>query len=201
MVYLIRRSSELDNSKAEHKKSLKAAVDDKLRTEFASMGVDYCSDALRFGSYGKPYLKNSDNIFFNISHCTGLAAAVIENCEAGIDAENIRQWHPRVAKRVFSERELTVLDSSDDKDEMFFRIWTLKESFVKAIGIGISYPLKTCEFIIDDDKIRVYGCDGYSFSQIVLNEQFVCSLCVKKSCDNSFYRIRKEEESFQLELK
>lgn len=201
MIYFVRRSPELDKSKAEHKSRLKEAVDDRLRTAFASMGIEYSRETLCFGDYGKPYFKDYNNIFFNISHCTELAAAVIESCEVGIDAENIRQWHPRVAKRSFSERELSVLNSSDDKDEMFFRIWTLKESFVKAIGIGISYPLKTCEFVINGDEIQVYGCGGYSFSQIVLNERFVCSLCIKKICDNRFYRIRKEEDSFQLELK
>ena len=69
---------------------------------------------------------------------------------------------------------------------MFFRIWTLKESFVKALGIGISYPLKSAEFLINDDIIMSVGCDGYSFTQIIVNQKFVCSLCLKRQLKINF---------------
>lgn len=201
MIYFVRRSYDSDNDKAKHKKELKYAVDSWLKGVFLQLGIDYCQEEIAFNCYGKPYLKNHDNLFFNISHCHELAVCTVEECEVGIDAENIRQWHPRVAKRVFSDREMELFNSSKNKNEIFFRLWTLKESFVKAIGIGISYPMKTCEFLTYDNIIESYGCDGYSFSQIILNDEFVCSVCKKDNKQNSFYRINKDSMSFQIELK
>ena len=91
-----------------------------------------------------------------------------------------------VIRRAFSEKEKYILENSADSDQMFFRIWTLKESFVKALGIGISYPLKSAEFLINDDIIMSVGCDGYSFTQIIVNQKFVCSLCLKRQLKINF---------------
>ena len=200
MIYFIRRSFESDNDKAIHKKELKSSVNGWLKSTFLPLGVNYCEEELCYNRYGKPYLKNCEDLFFNLSHCHELAVCIIENCEVGIDAENIRQWHPRVARRVFSDREMKLLNDSENKNEIFFRIWTLKESFVKALGIGISYPMKSCEFILHNSNIKAYGCDGYSFSQIMLNDKFICSVCTKRNHKNSFYRVWEDKMSFQLEL-
>ncbi|MBE6845747.1 MAG: 4'-phosphopantetheinyl transferase superfamily protein [Ruminococcus sp.] len=202
MIYFVRRSFEADKNKLNHKKQLKNAVDGILKNAFAKMGIDYSRQQLCFNSYGKPYLDNRPDIFFNISHCEGLAVCTIAGSETGIDAENIREWRPRVAQRVFTQKELNALENSDNKDEFFFRIWTLKESFVKALGIGISYPMKTCEFLFEDDRIYANGCDGYSFMQVVLNDEFICSLCINDSdkCSNRLHRISKEDEFFTIDL-
>ncbi|MBQ8435534.1 MAG: 4'-phosphopantetheinyl transferase superfamily protein [Oscillospiraceae bacterium] len=202
MIYFVRRSFEADKNKLIHKKQLKSAVDCILKDAFTEMGIDYSRQQLCFNSYGKPYLDKHPDIFFNISHCEGLAVCTIANSEAGIDAENIREWRPKVAQRVFTQKELHALENSDNKDEFFFRIWTLKESFVKALGIGISYPMKTCEFLFENDRIYANGCDGYSFSQVVLNDEFICSLCINDSdrCSNRLYRICKEDDFFTFDL-
>lgn len=203
MIYFVRRSFEADKNKLVHKKQLKSEINEFLKDAFTSMNIDYSENSLSYNRYGKPYLKNNCDVFFNISHCHEMAVCTICDSEVGIDVENIRSYHPRVAKRVFSDKENEILESSDNKDEDFFRIWTLKESFVKAIGIGISYPMKTCEFLLNDDTFTVNGCDGYSFSQIILNDEFICSLCVKTAdefCEHKFFRISRNENSFSLKL-
>ncbi len=200
MIYLVRRSFEADNDKLTHKKELKLAINGQIRDALLPLGIDFEKEELRFNRYGKPYLKNYENIFFNISHCKELAACIVADSEVGIDAENIRPYSLRVAKRVFSDREMELFNNSEKKDETFFRIWTLKESFVKAIGIGISYPMKTCEFVVSEDNVKAYGCDGYSFSQFTLNDEFVCSVCIKKNMNNSFYRVYESKSVFSMEL-
>ena len=131
-----------------------------------------------------------------------MAVAAICNSEIGIDVENIREYRPRVAKKVFSERENMILQASENPNETFFRIWTLKESFVKAIGIGISYPMKTCEFLLNDNGFSVNGCDGFTFRQIIVNDKFICSVCVKAPDrpENNFCKINTDEFSFNLNL-
>lgn len=200
MIYFVSRSFESDNNKSIHKRELKSAINGQLKKALLPSGINFCEEELCFNRYGKPYLKNHENIFFNISHCKELAACIVENSEVGIDVENIRQWRPGVAKRVFSDREMELLNNSENKSELFFRIWTLKESFVKAIGVGISYPMKTCEFITLKDNIKAYGCDGYSFSQIILNNKFICSVCIKKYLNNNVYRVQENKDNFHMEL-
>ena len=203
MIYFVRRSFEADKNKLIHKKQLKAEINNILKSKFNLMNIDYSDNNFSYNDYGKPYLKSNSDIFFNISHCHEMAVCTICNTEVGIDVENIRTYHPRVVKRVFSDKEAEILENSANKDEMFFRIWTLKESFVKAIGIGISYPMKTCEFLINDSRFDVNGCDSYSFSQVILNNEFVCSLCVKStdnSNNNKFSRISTNENSGLLNL-
>lgn len=202
MIYFVRRSYELDNDKNLHKKRLKNAVNDFLKEQMSFLNISYCTENMSYNDYGKPYIKNHSDIFFNISHCHELAVCAIEKSEVGIDAENIRPWLPRVAKRVCSERENSILEKAENKNEAFFRLWTLKESFVKAIGIGISYPMKTCEFLIDENEFTSIGCDGYSFTQIILNDKFICSLCLKteKKQKNNFFRINKTEDNFIINL-
>ena len=202
MIYFVRRSFDADKNKLAHKKQLKKSVEAVLKTALAEFNADYCEAELGYNSYGKPYLKNYSDVYFNISHCCELAVCAVGKSEIGIDAENIREYRPNVVKRAFSEREQEILEKSEDKNRDFFRIWTLKESFVKAIGIGVSYPLKSCEFLVDKSGFTAIGCDGYSFSQIILNNKFICSLCVKSltAQENKLYSISREEEFFRLEV-
>ncbi len=200
MIYFIRHSFKSDENKIIHKKQLKNKVNIILKNIFSEYGINYCEEELVFNSHGKPYLKNHSDMFFNISHCHELAVCTVGNTELGIDVENIRKYSPRVVNKVFSESEKNFLEKTENKNEAFFRIWTLKESFVKALGIGISYPMKTCEFLFNGNEIISNGCNGYSFSQIILNDNFICSLCKKSATEqkNQFYKISNDEALFCL---
>lgn len=199
-LYFIRRSCEAGENKQLHKELLRESIDRVLKNVFLKLGINYDKNELSYNSHGKPYLKNYPDVFFNISHCHELAVCAVGSFELGVDTENIRAYSSKAVKRAFSDREIEILEKSKNKDETFFRIWTLKESFVKAIGIGISYPLKSCEFLVNEFGFTVYGCDGYSFLQIILNDCFVCSLCIKdtKALKNILYRLSSEEEFFSL---
>lgn len=84
----------------------------------------------------KPFLK-SEKIFFNISHCkSGVAVAVSDN-EVGIDIQDIEPYKESVAKRVCTEKEIELIEKSENKDRAFTRIWTLKEAAAKCDGSGI----------------------------------------------------------------
>jgi 4'-phosphopantetheinyl transferase len=195
MLYFIRRSFELDNDKALHKKNLRNSVYKVLSDSLKEQNIEFNRESVYYGEHGKPYLNESD-LFFNISHCNGLAVCAVEPFETGVDAENIRKYPSGALKRAFSEREKEIVLSHENPDEMFFRIWTLKESFVKAIGIGVSYPLNTAEFIISGNEIISVGSDGYSFVQFMINHEFVCSLCVKKKAENKTFEIKTDKDFF-----
>lgn len=142
-------------------------------------GIEYDTNTrITIGEYGKPSLTDYPDVYYNISHADGIAACIVSGCECGIDTEKIRPYRPNVVKRAFSESEKALIENApeSERDLLFFRLWTLKESYVKALGIGVSYPMKTAEFSFDGDEI-VTNIEGYSFKQYVIDGRFVAALC------------------------
>jgi 4'-phosphopantetheinyl transferase len=133
-------------------------VFDHLRSSFTlSRGamrvlLGRCLDArpaaIRFtyGEKGKPALESPGRIRFNVSHSGDLALfAITLDCEIGVDIERIHamQDFAGIAKRFFStEEEMDLMSLPEDQREAaFFRCWTRKEAYIKAIGDGFSAPL------------------------------------------------------------
>jgi 4'-phosphopantetheinyl transferase len=104
-----------------------------------------------YGSNGKPELGGSHSgspIRFNLSHSHGLALfAITLGRNVGIDLELVRQESAGedIAARYFSEQETNELRSLpvEQRPEGFFRCWTGKEAYVKAIGSGLQIPLNS----------------------------------------------------------
>lgn len=103
---------------------------------------------IKKGKHGKPYLADYPELFFNISHTAGSVWLALDEEEIGIDAEHIRPVKESVIRKVLSpqEQEQYRQCPPDDREILFFRFWTLKESFLKAIGIGITVPLPSVSF-------------------------------------------------------
>lgn len=139
--------------------------------------IDYSENSVYKSEYGKPSLINYPNIKYNLSHSDGITACYIGKYEAGIDVEPVRKYRHQVIRRSFSESEKLFMEKSQNKDLDFFRLWTLKESYVKAIGIGISYPLNTVEFDLSDTQIKS-NIDNCIFRQHIIQNRFVLSLCL-----------------------
>lgn len=91
---------------------------------------------------GKPYLKERE-LAFNLSHSGGLAVLAVGAAELGVDVE----WMGRdvefltLARRFFARPEWEWLERQPDPREPFFRIWTRKEAYIKALGTGLRHPL------------------------------------------------------------
>jgi 4'-phosphopantetheinyl transferase len=106
-----------------------------------------------YTQYGKPYLENQDKLnalFFNMSHSGDFALCIFAiNREVGIDIEKVHPLdnYEDIAQQFFSVNEYLQLKSipQDLRLNFFFRYWTLKEAFIKAIGKGLSYPLNDFE--------------------------------------------------------
>jgi len=99
-----------------------------------------------YNEYGKPYLKNADDIFFNISHSDNYIACAVCNREIGIDIEAKRKYNEKLAQRVFSAQKQKYLQKADDKDKEFTRLWTQKEAYLKMLGTGFSKSGQTLDF-------------------------------------------------------
>lgn len=116
------------------------------------------------GKYGKPYLKNNQqNIEFNMSHSKDMLCIVVTTDEeVGVDVEfkdssiNVEE----LQNLVFSTQEteyINSLESQAQKRDFFYNLWTLKESMVKSIGLGLSYPINQINLI--DKVLNVKNSD------------------------------------------
>ncbi len=142
------------------------------------ISVSKAAPVLSFGEMGKPVFRDYPRIHFNLSHCMGLAVCLFSETECGVDCESIRKYKPRTAQRVCTPQENATLEAAEDPDILFTRLWTLKEAYVKAIGIGISYPLREVGFVIDGENIVSNRTDA-SFMQLLLPDHVV-SVCTLK---------------------
>ena len=102
---------------------------------------------------GKPYFTDFPELHFNLSHCNGMAVCLLSRYECGVDVEQCRKMRPKIVQKVFTPDEQQILQTSDNPDFLFTRIWTLKESYVKAIGKGIAYPMNTLNFQLDGNIV------------------------------------------------
>lgn len=112
----------------------------------------------QFSTHGKPCLDKGQNqlhLQFNMTHSRDMALyAVTSNIEVGIDIEYIQSHLEgmKIAKRYFSENEYEQLLSLPEPEQLngFYRCWTRKEAFLKAIGLGLSFPLKNFDMDLLD---------------------------------------------------
>lgn len=109
---------------------------------------------------GKLYFKNIPNVFFNPSHSENISICAFSECEVGCDIEFIDKKNPHlnILKRFFSvyEQDFIFSDTLLDKQlERFYRLWTLKESYLKFIGIGLS-GFRNVEIKFDNKIPTIY---------------------------------------------
>ena len=102
------------------------------------------NEDLRFSTnaYGKPYLTNDPNVQFNISHSAGLVICAINDKVVGVDIELIKPANLNIARRFFCDEEYEFVVNTDSV-EAFYKIWTMKESYIKWDGRGLSIPLRS----------------------------------------------------------
>ena len=90
---------------------------------------------------GKPYLMDSD-YHFSLSHSGSFAACALSDAPVGIDLERRVRMRDALLRRSFSPEEQALIREHADPSLLFTRLWTGKESCVKATGQGILFPLR-----------------------------------------------------------
>lgn len=141
-----------------------------------------------YGKKGKPYLPDSE-IHFNISHSGRWVVAAFAKDKIGIDIELIREPNYGVANRFFSAKEieqLNVITNPEIKKNLFFDFWTIKESYLKAIGTGLTKPLST--FTVEKNNNNIQLTDNEKnnlvfIKQYPFKENYKLSVC---SFENEF---------------
>ncbi len=149
-------------------------------------------------AYGKPHIANDvhlDNtISFNITHSGSfIILAVTTGRALGLDTENrvTRKASLDVAGHYFAPAEVADLFSQpvEQQQYRFFEYWTLKESYIKARGMGLSIPLDQFSFYFPDEKkveLAILpslndNASRWRFWQILLEDEYLVSVCAERS--------------------
>jgi 4'-phosphopantetheinyl transferase len=163
--------------------------------------VDLPPAAWRFqtNEYGRPHISNAEGpaarLHFNISHTNSLIAVAVSLQGAlGVDTENVsrRPTVSHLAADYFTSTENRDLQSLPLSQQAlrFFDYWTLKESYIKARGIGLSIPLDRFSFDIarpGQIHLHVDPCleddaNRWAFWQWSLGDDYLLALCAQRTC-------------------
>ncbi|MBL6933629.1 MAG: 4'-phosphopantetheinyl transferase superfamily protein [Rhodospirillales bacterium] len=144
------------------------------------------------GDHGRPELTTrfrNLGLRFNISHTRGMVACAITKVDdIGVDVEC--QERPGrladIAERKFSRPEIIFFASASEaeRQKVFFSFWTLKESYIKAIGKGLVEPLDGFAFSLDPLGItflRENGdADCWSFDLFKASADHLCAISLAR---------------------
>ena len=108
----------------------------------------------------------------NLSHSGERSMCIVSPCVCGCDVERIREVDGRIAERFFAKGE----------EGDFFRLWTLKESFIKCTGLGFRLPLNQFTILLDGDDIRIdqsVDSSEYRFFEFSRGDGYRYACCLK----------------------
>jgi 4'-phosphopantetheinyl transferase len=136
-------------------------------------------------AYGRPYLEEHSWLRFNLSHAKGMIVCLVSRQrEVGVDVENLSRKSSNligIADRFFAPKEVMALHALPESEQMtrFFTYWTLKESYIKARGMGLSLPLEKFAFVklspieIEIDPSLEDKAERWQFSLRSLGQDFL----------------------------
>jgi len=161
---------------------------------FKKTGLNFNNMTFEKNKYGKPLLVTLNDVHFNISHSGNWVVCCIDDNPVGIDVETIKPIDINIAERFFSKDEYMMLLNKPEKAKqiVFYKIWTLKESYIKAEGKGLSIPLDSFSMQLEGSVIRAKTENAYKpyfFNQFWLDNMSVVSVCSITSSTPRFYHI------------
>ena len=131
-------------------------------------------EPVRFLQAGKPVFAQRDDLHFSLSHSGPYAMCAISSDPIGVDVQQIKPIHMSVARRFhFRERDWLAEQPRDQQNHAFFRIWTRKEAWVKAVSQDQLLGL--------DQEDVMHGLDGWQFEEYDLGDEYVAAVCARQS--------------------
>ena len=144
---------------------------------YAAFGEQTSHSHFERGRRGKPTLP--DHAPFNITHAGDYAVLALSRQTVGVDLERIRplDWR-RIAERFYHPEERKFLSHSTEPEKDFFRIWTLKESYLKAEGTGFSVSPASFAVLPAGEKSATFlGDTAYQFHRLTAFPDYCLSIC------------------------
>lgn len=143
---------------------------------------EYCGSInLKYNNYGKPFIANKEEFHYNISHSGDWVVIGYGINEVGIDIERIQDGVEGIANYCFSEAEKAYINEGvkENHARKVIQLWTLKESYIKYLGLGLSRELKkitiipyTSEVIENNQKVKNVFAHSYE-----IDESYILATC------------------------
>lgn len=142
-----------------------------------------------YGEHGKPSVATHPGVGFNMTHSADLAlVAVAAGLRIGVDLEWARRERPflRLARRYFTSGEHDWLAGVPEgrRPEAFYRTWTLKEAYLKAVGTGLTVPPDRFELDLDrspgalrSTELPGDRAEAWCFAEPAVGRDYAAALC------------------------
>lgn len=133
---------------------------------------------VKYQEKGKPFLADRPDIHFNLSHSGSYVCCAAGDEPVGVDMEKKTDMKEKIARRFFTQEDnRRLLEAKpEEKKDLFFRMWSIKESYIKFTGQGMTKGLSGFEidwkinavYEKEDTQPAAYfsekdGISGYSF--------------------------------------
>ncbi len=164
------RRERIARMKFPRKKTISLVTELLIRSEISkALGMPRSSIEFEYNEYGKPLLKGG-GYFFSVSHSGDFVAFAGADSPVGVDIQTVGRADHRVAERFFTSEEYAAICAAPSPEREFFRIWTLKEAYVKMLGVGMAAPFNS--FCVLTEEIA-----GISRSEDL--GEYILSVCVR----------------------
>lgn len=175
---------DMDEERADKVNRLRVTAD-KLRCLGAGLLIKFIREKydiredVQIDKFGKLHFQNS-NVHFNISHSGSYVIAAVSKHKIGVDIQRIQKDKHRIAEKNFLPSECNYINSTDVETEIqqrFCEIWTIKEAYLKNIGIGLRKPLNSFEVSLSGEAPQIVGKKEYRFVQMKFDERYIVAVC------------------------
>jgi len=146
---------------------------DGLRYDY---GINIEDLIIRKNKYGKPFIRNRDNLYYNVSHSENIVVCVISSNKIGVDISYVKDVNINVAKQFCNEDEFRYITLSSDYKKSLFKIFSLKESYIKMLGRSLM-DIKNVEVIMDGNLLTVKSKHNIRISFIENIDEYLISIC------------------------
>lgn len=126
-----------------------------------------------WNKFGKPYWVNGEDSFFNISHSGQWVVCGFDKNEIGIDIEKIVNLDVELIAEQLADSEYKYImqKTGFERTKRLMSIWTLKESYIKYLGQGLSVPLKSFSVYVDNLHSNKENEVNYQYENVWLKQR------------------------------
>lgn len=149
-----------------------------------------------FNEFGKPSLTHFPEISFNLSHSHSVAVLAIgqnPHISIGVDVEHRSKNAEFIGliQRFFAPTEIMqfIHKNRHEQNQLFYGLWTLKEAYLKALGIGLSLDLNKFAFNLSGPLLGMSHCNAeenkirWFFGQIAFHNSYLAAVAVRNNFD------------------
>ena len=152
------RKRKVDRLRQPEDKRRSLGAERLLRLALRCAGAEPADLAFYYNDAGKPCLTHPEHVYFSLSHSGEYVLCAVSDREIGCDIQKITDVRLALAKRFFTDEEAAHIagqPSAAAQTDLFFRYWTLKESFIKARGWGLTMPLASFRVALGEDGAAI----------------------------------------------